>query len=595
MSGQIDEIKARIDIVDLISEYIRLKPAGPNNWKALCPFHNEKSPSFMVSKDKQIWHCFGCSEGGDILTFVQKMENVEFAEALRTLAQKAGVKLVAQDPKLENQKNRLLDILQLTAKFWHQVLLESPAAAKARTYLENRGVSEEIVAEFKIGYASDSWDALIKFLKSHRFTDQEIFLAGLIVKKDRGEGFYDRFRDRLMFPINDLHGSTIGFSGRTLKQDEKGGKYINTPQTLVYNKSLALFNLDKAKSEIKSKDQAIIVEGQMDAISAYQAGTKNVIASSGTALTLDQIKILKRYTKNLAMAFDADSAGQLAVKRGIDLALTEEMNVKVIVLPGGKDPDACIKNNLQDWFDAVSNAKSIMDYYFDQAFAKFDIQKVEDKKEAAKVLLPVIAKIGNKIEQTHWLQKLADRLNVPDSILREALPGSEAKPASRPEVSNKIKPDSRGTMLLERALGIVLKYPDNLDYLIDNLAPDFFDQPDLHKLYKKLIIYYTESIKGDVELFDYSNFHSTLKDDGLDQLADKLVLLIEKDFFDFDDTLIAQELATSINYAKKAYYSEALKVISSKIKQAESNNQTQVAKELMGEFNKLLNKLNLIN
>lgn len=304
-------------------------------------------------------------------------------------------------------------------------------------------------------------------------------MAGLSVKKERGQGFYDRFRDRLMFPINDLHGSTIGFSGRTLKADEKGGKYINTPQTIVYNKSLALFNLDKAKNEIKSKDSAIIVEGQMDALSAYQAGTKNVIASSGTALTLDQIRILKRYTKNLAMAFDADAAGQVAAKRGIDLALAEEMSVRVIILPSGKDPDACIKNNPQDWFKAVTEARSIMDYYFSQTFANLSLEKVEDKKQAAKILLPVIAKIGNKIEQTHWLQKLAGRLNVAENILRDSLTPGEPKPQTRTIQEAKARVRSRSLMLVEQIIGIALKYPDNLEYLVNNLSPDIIEEATL--------------------------------------------------------------------------------------------------------------------
>ncbi len=594
MPGQIDEIKARIDIVELISEYIRLKPAGPNNWKALCPFHNEKTPSFLVSKDKQIWHCFGCGEGGDILTFVEKMENVEFVEALRTLAQKAGVKLVAQDPKLTSQKNRLMDICQLAGRFWHQTLLESSSGEKAREYLNRRGVKDQTIGDFKIGYASDSWDELINFLKERKFNDQDIFLAGLSVKKERGEGFYDRFRDRLMFPINDLHGNTVGFSGRTLKLDEKAGKYINTPQTLIYNKSLVLFNLDQAKNEIKKQDLAIVVEGQMDVVSAVQAGTRNVIASSGTALTVDQLKIIKRYSNNLAMAFDADLAGQQAAKRGIDLALAEEMNVRVVVLPGGKDPDACIRNNPADWFSALGNAKSIMDYYFEQTFAKLDLTLVEDKKQAARELLPMIVKIANTIEQTHWLQQLANRLNVSENILRESLPKTDTPRAARSVSPQVNQAKDRSLLLAERILGIVLKYPDNLNYLIDNFSPELISDQSLQNLYKQLIVYYTENIKSDVKNFDYSGFNSNLSDQKSGQLADKLVLLAENDFFDFDAELVRRELNQAINFAKKAFYTKALKEIEGKIKQAENSQQKDQVKELSAEFNELLNKLNFL-
>ncbi|MFA6255523.1 MAG: DNA primase [Patescibacteria group bacterium] len=595
MSSQIEEIKARVDIVDLISEYIRLKQAGANNWKALCPFHNEKTPSFMVSKDKQFWHCFGCSEGGDIFTFIQKIEGIEFPEALRLLAQKAGVKLVAENPELSSQRNRLLDVIQLAADFWHQTLLTSPSAQKARDYLKKRKVEEKIIAEFKLGYAPDSWDNLIKFLKSRRFSDSEIFLAGLSVKKERGSDFYDRFRDRLMFPINDLQGSPIGFSGRTLKVDEQGGKYINTPQTLVYNKSLAVFNLDKARSEIKKQDLAIIVEGQMDVLASVQAGTENVIASSGTALTLDQLKILKRYTKNLAMAFDMDIAGEGAAKRGIDLALSEEMNVKVIVLPKGKDPDECIKNNPADWLAAVKNAKSIMEYYFDQTFARLNLSKVEDKKTAAKILLPVINKIGNKIEQTHWLQKLAESLKVSEKILWESIAKQEVK---RSSVDSKNVPNTakdRNLMLIEQILAIALKHPTNISYLVANVTPDLIGDNQLNCLYKKLVIYYTDDIKSNKEIFDLQEFHSKLQEQELAALTDKLVLLAEKDFFDFDSETIRDEMIKAVNFFKRDCYNCQLKEVSEKLKLAETNGKDEEVKKFIEQFNEVVAQLNILD
>ncbi len=596
MPGQVDEIKARVDIVDLIGEYIRLKQAGTNNWRALCPFHNEKTPSFMVSRDKQIFHCFGCGEGGDIFSFVQKMEGIEFPEALRLLAQRAGVKLVVQDPKLTSQKNRLLDICELAVNFWHKTLLESQTAQKARDYLGKRQVSEQIIAEFKLGYALDSWDNLIKFLQSRGFSDQEIFLAGFSVKKERAADFYDRFRDRLMFPINDLHGSPIGFSGRTLKADEVGGKYINTPQTLIYNKSLVLFNLDKAKSEIKKQDLAIIVEGQMDVLAAVWAGTQNVIASSGTALTLDQIKILKRYTKNLAIAFDTDLAGESAAKRGIDLALGEEMNVRIIVLPQGKDPDECIKNNPPDWFQAIKEAKSIMEYYFDQTLSRVDLNEVEGKKEAARILLPVIAKIGNKIEQAHWLQKLAELLKVSEQILRDSLNQQATKKPETGGVREKVKvTKDRDLMLVEQILAIALKYPNYLPHLIDNLPPEVIGDGALNNLYKKLVIYYTESIKGDIEDFNYDKLHTKLKSDNLDGLADKLVLLAEKDFFDFDTEAIREELYKAMNFCQRNYYTTKLKAIEEQIRQAEKNGQKAEVKKLIVQFNELITQLNILN
>jgi DNA primase len=602
MPGQVDEIKARMDIVDLIAEYIRLKQAG-TNWKALCPFHNEKTPSFMVSRDKQIWHCFGCGEGGDIFTFLQKMESVEFPEALRLLAQKAGVKLVVQDPELASQKNRLLDITQLATKFWHKTLLESTQAKKARDYLKKRQVSDRIIADFKLGYAIDSWDTLIKFLQSRNYTDKEIFLAGLSIKKERGQDFYDRFRDRLIFPINDIHGNPIGFSGRTLKADEKAGKYINTPQTLIYDKSLVVFNLDKAKTEIRKRNEVVITEGQMDVITAYQNGFINTVASSGTALTSGQTKLIKRYTNNFIIALDSDNAGQEATKRGgntIDDTVSEdskesyedskgnlrkginplkdEVNVKVVKIPDGKDPDEFIKSNPDDWLKAVKNAKLIMEYYFDQTLDRFDLNKVEDKKEIARILLSVISKIGNKIEQTHWLQKLAELLKVSEQILRESFSTQKVR---QPE----IKPQPE----------ISLKYPANIPHLINDLLPEVIADKALNNLYKKLIIYYTEDIGNNIEDFDYQKFHKKLKPDKLDIIADKLVLLAEKDFFDFDSEVIKDELIKTINFCKKDYYTSQLKEIEGKIKQAEGDNQKDKIKELIEQFNEVVTQLNLLD
>jgi len=595
MPDQIDEIKAKIDIVDLISEYIRVKQAG-TNWRALCPFHNEKTPSFMISRDKQIWHCFGCGEGGDIFSFIQKIEGLEFAEALRLLAQKAGVKLVAQDPRMSSQKNRLLDINKLAANFWHKTLLESSQAQKARDYLKKRGVNDQIVSDFKIGYAVDSWDSLIKFLRSKNFSANEIFLAGLSVKKERGEDFYDRFRDRLIFPINDVHGNAVGFTGRTLKADDKQAKYINTPQTLIYNKSLVLYNLDKAKQEIKKQDLAIVVEGQMDAIASVQAGVENVIASSGTAFTLDQTKILKRYTNNIAIAFDTDLAGESAAKRGIDVVLGQEMNVKIITLPYGKDPDECIKNNPDDWVNAVKEAKSIMQYYFDQVKDRLDLSKVENKKEAAKILLGVISKIGNRIEQTHWVQKLSEMIQVPEEILRERLPRSgQQKPAvAVAEKSDSVK--ARNLMLSERILSIALKFPRFLSGLINDLEAAMIPEGDLSRLYKELIVYYTKDIGNSSDSFNYNNFQTKIKPANLAQLADTLVLLAEKDFFDFDQETIKKELSQLVNFLKKDCYAGQLKELEAKIKQAEEKNLSRNEVENLSEqFEKLIKKLNFLD
>ena len=323
----IDEIKQRLDVVDIVREYVPLQQAG-TNWRARCPFHNEKTPSFMVSKEKQIWHCFGCGKGGDLIEFVKEIEGIEFPEALRILAQKAGVVLRRQDPKVISVKTRLFDLMAEATNFFIGKL-NFIEAGQARKYLAERGLKEETLKEWQIGWALDSWDELAKYLQNKGFSDNQIVASGMVVKKQSGAGHYDRFRGRIMFPIFDVSGSVVGFTGRILiETDKSGGKYVNTPQTTIYDKSRVIFGLDKAKQEIRKKDLAVVVEGQMDVIASHQVGVCNVVASSGTALTNQQVGLLSRYTKNLAFCFDADSAGEQATKRGIDIALANTRSSK---------------------------------------------------------------------------------------------------------------------------------------------------------------------------------------------------------------------------------------------------------------------------
>jgi len=316
-----EEIKEKLDIVDLISEYIKLKPAGMENFRALCPFHNEKTPSFMVSRSKQIFKCFGCGEGGDVFSFVMKMEGVEFVDALRELAKKAGVELRRQDPKFYSKREKVLKILDLAASYYYQALLKSKTGQVARDYIKERKLKDLTVDEFKLGFSPDDWEMLSRFLKSRGFKDDEILESGLVVPRQGKSGYYDRFRYRLMFPIWDAQGRVVGFTARVLRKDEKMGKYINTPQGMIYDKSRVLYGLDKAKSVVRREGKLIIVEGNMDVIASHQAGVKNVIASSGTALTSPQIEIIKRYTDKIVFAFDMDASVQHRLESFLFLAI----------------------------------------------------------------------------------------------------------------------------------------------------------------------------------------------------------------------------------------------------------------------------------
>ena len=475
-------IKDKLDIVDFISEYVPLKRAGIN-YKACCPFHQEKTPSFMVNRERQSWHCFGCNKGGDIFTFLQEIEGMEFVEALKFLAEKAGVRLDYKISEINtSQKNRIKDINTEAARFFHNFLLKMDAARLAREYLRERGLSDNTIENWQIGFGPEQWDLLTQYLLKKGHSIDDLVAVGLTIKKAGADiqtqkGFYDRFRGRIMFPISDTYGAVVGFTGRVLVETEKsGGKYVNTPQTIVYDKSRVVFGLNYAKPEIKAKDLIVMVEGQMDVIACHQAGMKNVVATSGTALTEAQVRLLKRYSNNLNIAYDADAAGLAAAKRGVDIAIKEGMNVKVISIPTGlgNDPDEVCKKNKSAWFEAVAQAKGIMPWYFDKSFANKEMSDPKQKQMVADELLARIALIPYAVEQDHWLRELASRINVEVSVLREDLAriskisNSKFKiPNSNDEkiaiVQEKKLEKTRLILLTERLLALVLKFPNEAE------------------------------------------------------------------------------------------------------------------------------------
>lgn len=637
-----EEIKSRLDIVEVIREYVSLKPAGVN-FRTNCPFHHEKSPSFIVSPDKQIWHCFGCGKGGDVFKFVMEMEGLSFTETLRQLAPKAGVELkrFEADSQMSTKRNRLMDVMKLASQYYHKVLTDSPAGGKAREYLARRGFSVETIKRWQLGYSPDTWDSLLNFLKSRGYTDEEILLAGLSVKHESKGSFYDRFRGRIMFPINDVSGNVVAFTARVSPEKEATevmGKYINSPQTPIYDKSRILFGLDKAKSEIKSQDLAILVEGQADAVTAHQHGFTNIVATSGTALTAEQVKLLKRFTNNLALSFDMDKAGENAVERGAREALAAEMNVKVISLPSGKDPDECIKNNPEEWRTAVSGAKPVMQYHFDKVFAKLNPNEVEDKRQAVRLLLPTIALLANKIEQDSWLKKLGQIINITENIMREMLASSlknlnapiprretQTQPTAQP-IRTAAKP-SREELISQMLLALVLKFPEHFEYLSSQLSHEQLVGKHNATLYRNLVIYYNRAtdnwsvsvnqemgydeygrpILANSNQIEYKEFRSWLnqqdtepvlgfsadepKESAQVMLLDQLSLLAEKDYFEIGSAEAKNEIIKAISSLKQHNLSTRLKEIEREIEQSEKRGEKERMKSLLEEFKILTEEL----
>ena len=483
MSSQIDEIKSRLDIAELVGSYIRLQKAGAN-FKALCPFHNEKTPSFNVSPARQIWHCFGCGKGGDMFEFIQQIEGVEFGDALKTLAERAGVELKREDPRLKSERNRQFALLEEACKFFEFGLAVKPPSGglTALDYLKKRGLQNETIKTFRLGYASDEWRLLGGHLKQKGFSEKELENSGLAVKS--GQGYYDRFRGRIMFPIFDYSGRVVAFGGRIFEvqtpeevgtpTESVGAKYVNSPETSLYQKSKILYGLNFAKSEILRASECVLVEGYMDMIMSWQGGVKNAVAASGTALTADQLKTIRRLAEKLIVAFDMDSAGEGASKRGIDLALTAGFDIRVAgaLEEGLKDPADAVLKNPALWSRAVSASRHIAQFYIDSALKKHKPDSPEAKREFQRTVLPVISSLAD-LERAHWVREVSRILNIKEEAVWSA--SEKNKPAKETEnvfESAASKPKARKELLEEKVLGIVAEYPalaPKLDPALKNL------------------------------------------------------------------------------------------------------------------------------
>lgn len=458
MSTPVEQIKSRLSIVDVVGSYIKLEKAG-GSYKALCPFHHEKSPSFNVSPSRDAYYCFGCNRGGDIFTFVQEIEGVEFVDALRSLAARAGVELKREDGESKSEREKMFAIMDSATEFYEKQLSTN---SEALAYLKERGLTDETIHSFSIGYAPLEWRALHTYLLNKKFTDKEIEQVGL-TKPVEGKGYYDRFRGRVMFPIFDTAGRVVAFSGRVFgHQGDDVAKYINSPETPLYDKSSILFGYDRAKQMMRQQNFTILVEGQMDLIMAHQAGALNTVAVSGTALTEKHLALLKRLSENLVFAFDADDAGLAATARAFGIALGMGMNVRVAQIPEGKDPADYILKNPSGWAEVIANSKHIIDFYLSVLSAREqDNRKL--RTEIEHKVLPLVLAIQSKIEQAHFIIEIARKLSVPEAAVWEEVKRMQMaekvvqKPVYEPREAHSDQPiKSRRQVAEEEIIGILL-------------------------------------------------------------------------------------------------------------------------------------------
>jgi DNA primase len=585
MDNQVEEIKLKTDIVTIIGERIDLKKAG-RNFKANCPFHGEKTPSFMISQELQIYKCFGCGEAGDVFNFLEKFEGMDFPEALNYLADRAGIKLIKQSGTESSEKERIFEISKEAARFYHYMLTKHVAGKRAYDYLQkDRGLTPEIIEEFNIGYSPKSPDMIQNFLiNKKKFTAKDIETAGIGFV--RGRGLYDRFNDRVIFPLYDHRGNNIGFSGRVLPWDTREtGKYINSPDTPAYHKSKVLYGLNVTRQFIKKKSIAIIVEGELDAISSFQAGIRNIVAIKGSALTEDQVRLLSRFCTKFILALDSDLAGDAAARRGLVIAANMGIEVKVAKITGFKDPDEAVRKSPDTYKKDLIRASSIWDFLLESVFSKYDSETGQGKAKISREIIPVLSSIEDRIVQNFYVNRVAQKLGVT----------SEA-------VSQELAKSGKGeTLIISKNTGIVA--PEVQESGRRNLLEkrllilSFFGSPaeiaDLEGLIKnpfnsKIKDYLLEFSVGKKKL-DLTEFAKKLPPELFEGFS-KMVMNKDEELSDNPDD-IKKELDLVKKELKILEVKESLKKLADEIRIFENKGDKEKLQNVQNKFGKLTKKL----
>ena len=576
--SKIEEIKSRVDIVELASEYLTLKKAG-RNYLGLCPFHQEKTPSFTVNREKQIFYCFGCGQGGNVITLLMKIANKSFPEAVKQLAEKTGVVLpVRMFGREDGEKNSLRDeIIQLNLRAAQQFVrnLSSPAGQVARDYLQKRSVTDETVKQFRLGYVPDTWRSLTDYMEASGLSLALAEQAGLVVAGKEGR-FYDRFRGRLIFPIENIFGEVIAFGGRILGEGEP--KYLNSPESPVYTKGKNLYGIFRAREAIRQSGFCLIVEGYFDAISLWNAGVRNVVATLGTALTRDHLELLRRYTQDVVALFDPDEAGRKALDRSLELFLGAKMHARALVLPGGCDPDDYIKQfGKEKLEELIAAAPAISDYYIDNVLG--DGRTFEENRDLVRTAMEFVGKIDDEIEKNLFIKRIAERLGIDQTLLKKEAHRKTGKSQQTGPAVHKRSDAIKLNPLEMNLIRLMLEYPQKTLYVEREKTLNYFLEPSLQKLGDKIIETY--------KLLGYIDINMILPSDEDTPLRESIYRLsIEAP--PTDESMVDRNFKDNVRRIREKWYKEQKRMVQLKLRQAQENGDGELTRELIFQKQNLM-------
>lgn len=578
---KIEEAKRRADIVDLVSEYVTLKKGG-KNFLGLCPFHKEKTPSFTVNRDKQIFYCFGCGEGGNVVTFLMKMNNMSFPEAVRHLAGKTGVviperTLTHEEKERSRTRDEISRINRMAAKYFSDNLF-SEAGKGARAYLRKRGILDEVIKEFGLGFATDGWRNLKEYFEKAKVPLKLVEHAGLIIPKTNGGGsYYDRFRGRLIFPIEDVAGNVIAFGGRILGEGEP--KYLNTPESPVFIKGRNLYGLNRTKEDVRRKGYAILVEGYFDLITLWGAGSRNVVATLGTALTKEHVDLIRRYTDEVIALFDPDVAGKKALARSIELFLSGNVRAKAVVLPDGYDPDQYVRTyGSESLTGIIGRAQSMVDYYIENFIGK--VSTVEEKRDALREAVSFIINIDNISERDLFIRRVSEKLGLNQELLTKEVNRAVKKPTVNPVAATR-EPDMDIDTVELSLIHIMLEYPHKISEIVQKNIFDCFMSANIKSLAERL----SDSFeKEGSEGFDASLFIQTIENEAIRQKLLKKMINENP----YDEGIIDRIITDTLKQIKRKWYKDKRRMLTTEMKKADESGNHELSNRLLLEKERLL-------